>query len=479
LLVIRMTDMGEKEDFKINYEPLYLKVKEVITRRILDGTYTASTAIPSESILAKEFGMSISTIRQALSILVFEGTLDKKQGKGTFVTERKTKIRFLSWYGESSQGKPILDKLIKIVNASLPAIHVEVIPTTFFNLKKDLLNLISSGSAPDVVQLTNVWTSYFSSMGALARLDELFHEKYLVSNNLTAKGAGKEALYSVPLGLSPIVHMANNSVLEKAGILELPEKMTLDKFSAICKEIESVMTQKNHYSYGLSWFSGDVDFMGIYTFLAAFGGGFYMKNNGVLINTPENIRAFEWLREFVNTHKIITADIFTIRKLFAGGKIGIISDGPWFKYLMREHVEGNFEKHFTLMHNPSGSGKSYTWEYNHSLAVCSQSQNKQAAAEFIELITGNNMVSAGFFNETGMVPVNIEQQETPLFQTKIFTELKGHLSKSGILNAQNPMFEKAMQFCKDAVNRILFKNADIKKELEEKEYYLKMLYDGK
>ena len=101
LPVIRMTAMYQN-DFKLNYEPLYLKVKEVITRRILDGTYPAATTIPSEAILAKEFGMSISTIRQALSILVFEGTLDKKQGKGTFVTERKTNIRFLSWYGESS-----------------------------------------------------------------------------------------------------------------------------------------------------------------------------------------------------------------------------------------------------------------------------------------------------------------------------------------------------------------------------------------
>jgi ABC-type glycerol-3-phosphate transport system substrate-binding protein len=451
-------------------------VKEVITRRIVDGAYPTGAAIPSESVLAKEFGMSISTIRQALSILVLEGILDKKQGKGTFVTDRKTNITFLTWYGESPQGKHILDKFIKIANASLPALHIEAINTTYFDFKKDLLNLISSGNAPDVIQFTNVWTSYFSSMGALAKLNDLFHKDYLISNNLIHKTVGGETLYAVPLGHSPIVHMANNEVLKNAGITELPRQMTPDSFSAICKEIETNITKKNHYSYGLSWFSNEVDFLGIYTFLAAFGGGFYMKNDGVLINTPENTRAFEWLREFVNTRKIITGDIFTIRKLFAGGKIGIISDGPWAKYLMREHIDGSFEKHFTLMPNPSASAKSYTWEFNHSLAISSQSQNKQAAAGFIELMTGNNLVSAGFFNETGMVPVNRDQQQTDLFRTPTYNNLKGHLVNSAMLNVQNPMFEKAMQFCKDAVHRILFKSADIKKELEEKEYYLKMLY---
>jgi uncharacterized protein YcgL (UPF0745 family) len=40
------------------------------------------------------------------------------------------------------------------------------------------------------------------------------------------------------------------------------------------------------------------------------------------------------------------------------------------------------------------------------------------------------------------------------------------------------MFEKAMILCLDAVRKLLFSDIDIKKELDEKEYYLKMLYYG-
>jgi len=38
------------------------------------------------------------------------------------------------------------------------------------------------------------------------------------------------------------------------------------------------------------------------------------------------------------------------------------------------------------------------------------------------------------------------------------------------------MFEKAMVLCQDAVQKILFEDADIERELDEKQYYLKMLY---
>jgi hypothetical protein len=40
------------------------------------------------------------------------------------------------------------------------------------------------------------------------------------------------------------------------------------------------------------------------------------------------------------------------------------------------------------------------------------------------------------------------------------------------------MFEKAMVLAMDAVKKILFEGADIAKELNEKEYYLNMLYYG-
>jgi GntR family transcriptional regulator len=49
------------------------------------GSWPLNHKIPSLELLAEEFGVSRVTIRQAVTILVDEGLLESKQGKGTFV----------------------------------------------------------------------------------------------------------------------------------------------------------------------------------------------------------------------------------------------------------------------------------------------------------------------------------------------------------------------------------------------------------
>ncbi len=463
----------------INYQPLYLQVKEVLSERISSGVYLPKSAIPSEAELSKEFNLSISTIRQALSLLVSDGVLDKKQGKGTFVTDRKTIIKFLTWYGESPQGERILNKLIEKVNNTLPNIKVEVVSTTYGNLKNDLVNLIANGSAPDLVQLANFWTSYFSSMGALEPLDELITKENLDDRFFKADLLGgiiNRKLYSVSWGLCPVAHVANNLIIKKVGV-DITKPFTLDYFSEICTNIDRTCLGNDQYSYGLVSSNDEIDFLGIYPFLIAFGGGFDTKQNVSIIDTPENILALKWFRQFISTHKVFTSDIFTIRRMFARGNIAFMSDGSWIRFIMKEHTREDFENNFTILPNPTnGNGKSYSWQYNHSLAICSQSPNKKASAKVIELLTGNNSNSEYFFNESGMLPVSKQQLATPTFETPFFQSFKEQLQQSTVLNAHNPMFEKAMLLCKDAIHRILFENADIETELKEKEYYLKMIY---
>ena len=50
------------------------------------------------------------------------------------------------------------------------------------------------------------------------------------------------------------------------------------------------------------------------------------------------------------------------------------------------------------------------------------------------------------------------------------------MTYSSCINAQNASFPKAMVFCTDAVKKILYNGVDIEQELDEKEYYLNMLY---
>lgn len=53
--------------------------------RILQGEWIPGEAIPPEALLAKNYGVALGTIRQALALLVSEGLLERRHGRGTFV----------------------------------------------------------------------------------------------------------------------------------------------------------------------------------------------------------------------------------------------------------------------------------------------------------------------------------------------------------------------------------------------------------
>lgn len=55
--------------------------------RILQGEWAPGDVIPAESTLAQSYGVALGTIRQALSLLVEDGVLQRRHGKGTFVTK--------------------------------------------------------------------------------------------------------------------------------------------------------------------------------------------------------------------------------------------------------------------------------------------------------------------------------------------------------------------------------------------------------
>ncbi|MFZ4451268.1 GntR family transcriptional regulator [Salibacterium aidingense] len=70
-------------------EALYLQIKDILIQRIQEGIWEAHSLIPTEQELMKEFDVSRSTIRQAISILVQTGLVEKTQGRGTIVKPQK------------------------------------------------------------------------------------------------------------------------------------------------------------------------------------------------------------------------------------------------------------------------------------------------------------------------------------------------------------------------------------------------------
>lgn len=69
--------------------PLYKQLVEIISKKIQDETYPPGSQIPTENKLREQYQVSRVTVRQALQELAEKGIIERKTGKGTFVTEEK------------------------------------------------------------------------------------------------------------------------------------------------------------------------------------------------------------------------------------------------------------------------------------------------------------------------------------------------------------------------------------------------------
>ena len=66
--------------------PLYAQLMKQIRQDIHRGVYAVGTRIPPEHELEMKYGVSRVTVRRALQELTGDGLLERKQGKGTFVS---------------------------------------------------------------------------------------------------------------------------------------------------------------------------------------------------------------------------------------------------------------------------------------------------------------------------------------------------------------------------------------------------------
>lgn len=73
--------------------PLYYQLENLLREQINSGAYVAGDRLPTESELIAQYGVSRITVRQALLALAAEGVIERRQGRGTFVVERKNKRR--------------------------------------------------------------------------------------------------------------------------------------------------------------------------------------------------------------------------------------------------------------------------------------------------------------------------------------------------------------------------------------------------
>lgn len=83
--------------------PAYIQIHDQIKSEIDQKIWKIGERLPSERDLAEKFQVSRMTLRQAITLLVEEGVLERRVGSGTFITSTRVQ--------EKCGGQPVLQKL--------------------------------------------------------------------------------------------------------------------------------------------------------------------------------------------------------------------------------------------------------------------------------------------------------------------------------------------------------------------------------
>jgi GntR family transcriptional regulator len=95
--------------------PRHLQIQRVLRERIESGEWERGRAIPTEMELLAEFGVSRTTIREALGVLTRDGLIARHRGRGSFVESRL-------------DGRATVTNLIMGYQAAVKVIATETIP---------------------------------------------------------------------------------------------------------------------------------------------------------------------------------------------------------------------------------------------------------------------------------------------------------------------------------------------------------------
>ncbi len=104
-----------------SFKPLYQQVKELMVSRLTDRSWAPGSILPSEALLAAEFGVSQGTVRKALDELTSENLLRRSQGRGTFVTEHtanRSLFHFLNMVDTNNEKQIPESHLVSISSGS-------------------------------------------------------------------------------------------------------------------------------------------------------------------------------------------------------------------------------------------------------------------------------------------------------------------------------------------------------------------------
>ncbi|HEX7975769.1 MAG TPA: extracellular solute-binding protein [Anaerolineales bacterium] len=371
------------------------------------------------------------------------------------------------WHGYNADVEtPFVEKtIIPAFEAAHPNIKVQSVQVPYDQFRRKLLTAIAGGTAPDLIRADIIWVPEFADMGALAPLDQVMKDFNTLKDSVFPGPLSTNFLndhyYGLPLDTNTRVLVYNKDMFAAAKIDKAPA--TIDEFLADCEKIKALGPKKYCFADGgtYAWavnpwiwsFGGDLTDPGI------------SKATGFL-NGADSVAAFQFLKDALDKgyiHPGIKGGGLDTWGSFGKDEVAMILEGPWFPPSFTKQFPN---KQYGLALMPAGKGGSTSVVGGEDIVMFQQSQNKEAAAEFIRFMlsmdTQTQMASVGQMPVLKAASEGDNLKKLPDYFGIFLEQLKTAKART-----PNPAWSKMEEVLTNAGAAILAGKVDVQKSLDD------------
>lgn len=344
---------------------------------------------------------------------------------GTSRPPRKDRTTVRLWHLLSAEWLEPLERAVGRFNESQG--RYEVVPLLLTGSEADskLLLSVAGGDPPDVMLTWTQGTSVWGAEGLLQPLDRFMtaeeKQRFLTEAYPVVRKSGwyKGSLYGITMGFDLFVCYYRADHFREAGL-------DPDQFPKTLEELAAVGAKLNRFGQ-----SREITRLGFLPqtfshYVASFGGSFYNEQtHQVTLNTPQNLRALEFL---VETRKRLgLQEVIRFQSGLAGdsgaswpfisGTYSIAMDGEWRVEQMRRYAP-HLEYRTVPLPPPDGGKSLASFADINYLLIPRGARQPDGAWEFIKFWTGldNPERAAEFFPWYGWMPLFPKSAKAPAYE---------------------------------------------------------------
>jgi len=288
------------------------------------------------------------------------------------------------------------------------SLDVQMVP--WASAKDKFATAMAGGTGPDVAEVGTTWTPEFAEAGALMDMTEQATDAGLnegMVESLIEAGTYDGGLYGVPwyAGIRSVLY--NKDIFAKAGIEKTPTSWA--EFTDAIDKIKASQPDVIPFPVlGASEFA-------TYPFIWGAGGDIAQQEGDGWISTidsPEAREGLTFLTELKTKHGASTpaADTWNEKDAltaFQQGNVAMVVAGNWTPGTVEENSPEVYEQLGAFPIPSKDGGPAGSFVGGSHLSIFEQSENKDLAWQFVEMMTTGEFASQ-WGEESGFLPGQVE-----------------------------------------------------------------------